>query len=285
MCTTRRDWSREYVCTTVPRCDPSIFLPSENNDSHPLPRTEDAARPCLTDNMTTAAPTFTAPLHRASWRRTSAVAPLLMTGGGGGGGGSSGDASAAPPVSSASSSSFEPHDTRESGFHPYALACSLLIAMIIYFPLREPRLDYLAGIWWVRVAFLVLLTLVACSASSSSSGAIWIILTAALLGVVYVLAMNVHATRHLPLVTTDGDDDDGGHHAPPSTPPIRPDAQIAQIRHQQYADLIQRCLHSKQRDSPMCQQLAALHRTVHTLHSQEDANATNDTMSDRPGSS
>lgn len=181
-----------------------------------------------------------------------------------------------------------------SGFQPYALACSLLIAMIIYFPLRETRIEYLASIWWVRVAFLVLLTLVACSASSSS-GAVWIILTAALLGVVYVLAMNVYATRHLPLAAMDSDD--GQHHTTPGTPnapsrtpaDIRPVAQIAQIRHQQYADLIQRCLHAKQRDSPVCQQLAALHRTVQDLHSQEDVLPTKardqNAFSDRPESS
>lgn len=179
-----------------------------------------------------------------------------------------------------------------SGFQPFALACSLLIAMIIYFPLREPRIEYLASIWWVRVAFLVLLTLVACSASPS--GAVWIILAAALLGVVYVLAMNVHATRHLPLAT---DSADGPHHTTPGTPnapsrtptDIRPVAQIAQIRHQQYADLIQRCLHAKQRDAPVCQQLATLHRTVHDLHSQEDVLPTKerdqDAFSDRPESS
>ena len=136
------------------------------------------------------------------------------------------------------------------------------------------------------------LTLVACSASPS--GAVWIILAAALLGVVYVLAMNVHATRHLPLAT---DSADGPHHTTPGTPnapsrtptDIRPVAQIAQIRHQQYADLIQRCLHAKQRDAPVCQQLATLHRTVHDLHSQEDVLPTKerdqDAFSDRPESS
>ena len=145
--------------------------------------------------------------------------------------------------------------------NPYVYANALLIVLVIFFPLRERRVEYVGGIWWVRIAFLLLIALVAEKSRSA-------VMTAALLGVVYVLTMSARASRHLPL-TAEAEAEAASMPAEPMSAmdPARPEVQVASVRHRQYADLIERCLHPSRKDSPTCAQLQKLHRVVDTLHS------------------
>ena len=140
----------------------------------------------------------------------------------------------------------------------------LLIFLIIFFPLRERRIEFLAGQWWARVLFLGIIVLVATYDAGPCVPTSTITLTAMLLGALFVLATNTFLARHLPLAPgvraetgATGEGENNGSNAR---------RQVAAVRHRQYADLMERCLNSDARKSYTCRELRKVHRAVNALH-------------------
>lgn len=144
-------------------------------------------------------------------------------------------------------------------------ACAVAVLIIIFFPLRERRIELVAGIWWVRLLFLVFIALLAGEPGAPVS----IMMLGACLAIMYVLASNAFAFRNVPILP-DGASRDGDREAASAADGADPETQIAAVRHRQYSDLIQRCQDPTHRASDACRQLRELHDTVNQLHSRAD---------------
>ena len=149
-----------------------------------------------------------------------------------------------------------------ASFVPYIIA--LLVFLVVFFPLRAKEVELLTGIWWIRVLFLIAIALVATTSTDPSPSTIMI---SALLATLYVLAMNSYITRDLPLIEEPQTSKD--HTAATTTDAPTPETQKASVRHRQYADLIQRCMHPRWKNSTECKQLQRVHHVVDKLHSRE----------------
>ena len=145
-------------------------------------------------------------------------------------------------------------------------AVGATIFVIIFFPLRERKIEMVAGIWWVRVVFLLFIALLL---AGDGDTPVSVKMFGVCLAVVYVLANNVFTLRNVPILSDSGVDE--GAAAPAhATDAADPEQQIAAVRHRQYADLIQRCLDPARQASDACQQLRKVHDTVNQLHSNSD---------------